>query len=92
MRSWFLSLLEIVVVGKGLAVFITSLNCRYNRNLYLGKNTTNTTQQNMRRDIQWLLAMLCLLQLFSLISGQVKTIQRHAYAALIITSVANRLI
>ena len=32
MRSWFLSLLEILVVGKGLEVFITSST---------GKNMTN---------------------------------------------------
>ena len=43
MRSWFLSLLEILVVGKGLIVFITSSNSWYNiiwKSLS-GKNTMN---------------------------------------------------
>ena len=57
MRSWFLSLLEIVVVvSKWLVVFITVSNCRYklSGNLYREGKRWICSLQNKRRDIPWL--------------------------------------
>ena len=51
MRSWFLSLLEIVVVGKGPVVLTTGATL--SGNLYQEGKRRICTQQNKRRDIPW---------------------------------------
>ena len=60
MRSWFLRLLEIIVVGKGLivfskglVVFITSSNCLW-KSLSGKEYNQYAHNKNMRRDIQLL--------------------------------------